>query len=332
MKFKVKKLRMLVLAAVSATLLAACGGGTQIDAFVPQRVITFGDESSTITADDKKYTVNAVVMNTTVTPAVPQTPVQLDCLRNPLWAQALAYSYNISYENRCASAATGTRVSGLMFAAPGARVADVALQVDAFLATRSFQSNDLVTLMVGVNDIIALYEAQANPAANESALIDAARQAGTQVGEQVVRITDRGAKVLVSTIPDVGLTPYAAAQETANAGRASLLSRMTTQFNTRLRLKLEDVRDGGRSVGLVLTDELVLALYRSPSLYALNNVSQAACAVALPDCNMTTLVTAAQTPANYASDWLWADDRRLGANAQSRIGTLAGTRARNNPF
>jgi hypothetical protein len=60
----------------------------------------------------------------------------------------------------------------------------------------------------------------------------------------------------------------------------------------------------------------------------------------LPTCNVTTLVDPATglPPVDasgnktYGGDWLWADDRHLGANAQNRVGALAISRARSNPF
>ena len=45
----------------AATLLASCGGGTQLVPFDAQRVLVFGDETSVITAVGKKYTVNALL-------------------------------------------------------------------------------------------------------------------------------------------------------------------------------------------------------------------------------------------------------------------------------
>jgi phospholipase/lecithinase/hemolysin len=96
-------------------------------------------------------------------------------------------------------------------------------------------------------------------------------------------------------------------------------------------LKLQDVRDGGRAVGLVLADELVLAMYRSPAAYGLTNVTQGACTVVLPACDQTTTQDSVAGQ-SYGGYWLWADDTHLGPAAQSRLGSLAISRARSNPF
>jgi hypothetical protein len=47
----------------------------------------------------------------------------------------------------------------------------------------------------------------------------------------------------------------------------------------------------------------------------------------LPDCRTNTLATGATSTSH-----LWADDLRPGANLQSRMGSLAEFRAKNNPF
>jgi len=337
MKFKLDVMRSAVMAAVAVAVgvLASCGGGTQIESFAPKRVISFGDETSLIVSGGRKYTVNGVEFftDTSVTPnvVIPVVPKNVKCAINPVWTQSLAASYGFAFKE-CSDVVVDQR---LMRAEVGASAADLSQQVTLFMSDSdgTFGSNDLVTVMAGMNDVINLYLSQPDPTINSSALVDAARQAGTEVGAQVVRITDRGSKVIVSTIPDMGLSPFAAKEELANPGegRAALLSLLSTELNTRLRLKLQDVRDGGRAVGLVLADELVLAMYRVPAAYGLTNVTQGACTVALPDCDQTT--TQDSIPGqSYGGFWLWADDTHLGATAQSRLGSLAQSRARSNPF
>ncbi|HEX3139314.1 MAG TPA: SGNH/GDSL hydrolase family protein [Rhizobacter sp.] len=330
MKFKVDVVRNLAVAGLAVGLLASCGGGTQVEAFVPKRVVVFGDEASFIQSDGKKYTVNGVQFDTTVTPIVPKPGPVLDCTINPIWVQTLAYTYGMAFPG-CAT--TGYAVTGLMNAAPGATVAGVVGQVDKFFSDGlTFASNDLVTVMAGTNDVKALYEQwAADPSVNQGALIAAAQQAGAALSAQVVRITDRSAKVIVSTIPSLSLTPYAIAQEAAHPGAAALLYNLSYQFNSQLRLGLEKVRDGGHSVGLILSDELLLSMAQVPSAYAITNVTQAACTVALPNCDMTTTLDASTT-GSYGAFYLWADDYRMGATAQGRIAGIAVNRAHSNPF
>lgn len=333
MNFKVNVMRSAAAAGLAVVMLASCGGGTQIEAFVPARVIAFGDEASLIEVGGAKYTVNGVKFDTTVSPSVPADPKVADCTANQIWVQQLAYSYGLAFgrtvdgvdEDRCPG--TVTNRNGVMMAQAGVGVAGVTTQVTNFLAGNAFAGNDLVTVMVGMHDVIDALD-QADP-------IAAVEQAGTQVGAEVVRITDRGAKVIVSTIPDLGLTPYAIAREVSNPGSIAQLSDLTKRFNTSLRLKLQDVRDGGRAAGLVLADELVLSMSRFPATYGLINITQGVCSTALPGCDMTTLLTTLNpVPAatSYGNDCLWADETHLGPNAQNRLGALAVSRARNNPF
>jgi outer membrane lipase/esterase len=309
------------LATVALALLASCGGGDQIEPFVPNTVVAFGDEASLIEEDPafpddgRKYTVNGVERasdGTTLTST-------RDCTRNLIWVQVVANDYGYQFAE-CLTTATTARA--FTRAQANSTVAMMSARITAYMTSPGFTGQDLVTIMVGTYDVLA---AAAEP--TRGAALAAATAAGTAAGAEVVRITERGPRVIVSTIPDVGVTPQGIA-----SGQAVLLSELTTAFNNALRSKLQDVRGGGHSAGLVLGDELVLAIRRSPSSYGIANIVDAACVNALPDCDETDpfLVTAART--THASDWLWAGPLQLGANAQARLGSAAVYRARNNPF
>lgn len=328
MNFKLDVVRSSAVASLAVALLTSCGGGTQIESFVPQRVIAFGDEASLIEADPaypgqgRKYTVNTVAFDSTTN--LPKSPIERICAGSQIWVQQLAYSYGFAFPE-CAT--PGYQVNGVMYAQAGATVAQLISQVDTYLAG-NVASSDLVTVMLGVNDIIAAYE-------NGADANSAVEYAGDAVGAQVVRITDRGAKVIVSTVPDMSFSPYA----TAHPGSAATLKTLSETFNRRLRLKLQEVRDGGRAVGLVLADEMVLSMVLYPGAFGLVNTTESICAApgapgAVPNCDLSNLDTqgTTKTTTNYGYDWLWADDTHLGANAQSRLGSLAVSRARNNPF
>lgn len=314
MKFTVNLMRGAA-AVVAMALLASCGGGTQIESFVPQRVVALGDEASLVNADGTKYTVNGLVFDDATPPVG-----TVECSANQVWVQQLAYSFGMAFPG-CAT--TGYNANGLMLATVGATSEGLASQVDIYLGG-DVNNKDLVAVMAGVHDIIDALNA-ADPAA-------AAEQAGNLVGAQVVRITDRGAKVIVSTVPDVGLTPFAANLELTTPGSIARLSDLSARFNTRLRLKLQEVRDGGRAVGLVLVDELVLAMTRFSASYGITNLSEPACVAALPNCSGLSADLDPDAAATRGYDWLWADATHLGPNAQSRLGTLAINRARSNPF
>lgn len=290
--------------------LASCGGGTsQVEAFVPLRLITFGDEMSAFTADGKKYAVNGLAADGT-------TP---DCKALPIWTQVVANVYGFGF----AECPVGTgEQKAIARAKPGARAADLKTQVQAQVSAGGFADKDLVTVMIGTNDIRDLYEqSRAASAPSKDALLEAARQRGVEIATQVNALVDRGAKVIVVTIPDVGLSPWGLAQ---GATGASLLTELTAALNGRIRV---NILNDGRFVGLVLGDEFSQTAARVPVAYSLTNATTAACAVAPPACTSATLASGAT-----ADGWLWADSTWLATGGHRQLGALAEARARLNPF
>jgi outer membrane lipase/esterase len=299
-----------VLAGGVALTLAACGGGSgQVEPFEPTRILAMGDQTSRLEADGRKYTVNALVEGGTA----------LDCETHPLWVQIVAEVFDLAFP-QCPG--ENTAPTGVMLATNGAKAADIQAQVDAVEA--SFTEDDLVTMLVGANDIIELY-AQF-PTRSEDDIAAELRARGRTWGAQINRVALAGPAVLVVTVPDVGKTPFALAEESANAGRAALLTRLTDRYNAGMRL---EIINDGRLIGLVFGDLEVQNIVRFPGSFGFANVTQATCLASapLPTCTTATLVANAD-PVN----WLWADDRHLSPGGQNRLGVIAATRAKNNPF
>lgn len=297
---------------VAAAVLLGCGGGTsQIDSFVAQRVVAFGDELSTLTADGRKYGVNRL-----------DAQGALDCASQPIWVQTVATLYGLVFAE-CNPEAVA-EPGATMRAAAEARVADLAPQIDAQVAAGGFAAKTLATVLIGQNDVLDLYAEF--PARSRDALLAEARSRGEDAGRLVNRIVGFDVRVVVSTVPDLGFTPFARAEKAAqtDVDRAELLSRLTREFNIGLRLT---VLNDGRFVGLVLADEMIQAMNRSPSSFSIGNVTDEACTVALPACTSETLATGAN-----AVTWLWADATRIAYGGQNRLGLLAASRARDNPF
>ena len=308
-------------AVVGAAALASCGGGQQVVKFAPTRLIAFGDEASVIedinnNANGRKHTVNALKADL----------VTLDCKSNPIWIQLLSSAYAITFAqcNPDAVASPG----GIIRAAPLATVADVVTQIDAQVVSTGFSGTDLVTVLAGANDIVARYKQY--PALSADDAVAAVEQAGSALADQVNRIGKLGGKVVVATVPDVGLTPYALAEKAAHTDtdRAALLTRLTARFNAKLRLGL--INDG-RMIGLIFADELIQAMVKNPATFSLLNVIDAVCdpvkAPQVSACTTQTLVTAGS-----AAVYLWADALQLSPVGQGNLGGLAITRARGNPF
>jgi outer membrane lipase/esterase len=311
-KFK----RGLALAAMSAAaLIAGCGGGgtSQIEPFAPKRIIAFGDETGVILQSGKKYTINALNATTN----------QLECSSNPVWTQSLASVFGFVYPE--CNADFIALPQGIMYAFAGAKVADVRDKIDYHMSTDGFGPKDLVAILVGVNDILELYKQF--PAVGKDSLIAEAKARGKLLAQQANRIANANGRVVISTIYDIGLTPYGVNEQLqqTDIDRGLFMAELTAAFNTEMRLNL---LNDGRLIGLVLTDERIQLAAKYPSLYGYTNVTDSACRsdIGAQDC------TTASLKSDVTETWLWASDLWLGPTAQQRIGQMALTRAKGNPF
>lgn len=318
---------VLLVGVLGAALLAACGGGQQAVTFRANRLIAFGDETSVLNADGSKYSVNAVQ-------AADNT--RLDCRSNALWIQNVGSVYGLVFP-QCNLLPVANPVSRI-YATAGARAASVGAQVDLKLAEDVFTEKDMVTMLAGANDILAQYAQY--PGVPEDQLRVNLEQAGAELAAQVNRIANLGAKVLLSTTPDMGYTPFAVTEEAANAGRAALLTRLSERFNAKLRA---NIMNDGRKIGLIKLDEYVASVVKARLAGGgtFVNTTLPAClpSAPLPTCSSLTLGTNAgavpppATPtAADAVTWLWSDTTHLSAGGQLGLGSLAVTRALNNPF
>ncbi len=311
--------------AFSLGLVASCGGGTeQIDPFAPTRMLVFGDEMSVLTdqvggSRGRKYSVNALDANGAV-----------DCTLRPLWTQVLANTYLFAFED-CNT--TGVLVpQARIYAKVGATSLDFEAQVaDAQATGGGFTSTDLATVLVGANDVLDLYQNQYLPdptADNANAIVAELQKRGERLGQQVNALTQLGPRVVLSTIPLMGLTPYALREAitSGDAQRSALLTNFSNAYNTAVRV---NIINDGRFIGLVELDALINAGFNNPTQYGLTNVTQGVCSVALPNCSTNTLVT---TAANAATTWLWASDLWMGSTAHLNLGNFARGRALGNPF
>jgi hypothetical protein len=300
------------LGALCLGLIAACGGSTsQVEPFVPKRLLVFGDDSSALTTTGRKYGVNGLNSNGV-----------LDCASQPLWVQSLAAVYGFEFAE-CNP--TAIEPKAFMRAFAGARVADVAAQVEAQVAAGGFRDKDLATMLAGNNDIYDLYAQY--PGRSVDSLLADARSRGALLAGVVNRLVGLGVKVVVADLPDLGLSPYARAQKALDPtglDRAALITNLGQAFSEQLGVNV--VLDG-RFVGLVQTQLRFRTIGVSPASFGLTNITDGVCTVALPNCTTATLLTGAD-PAHY----LWADDTTLSPGGQTQLATLAIDRARRNPF
>ena len=299
-------------AAIGLAVLAGCGGGTsQVESFVPSRYFAFGDETSSLESNGLKYAVNGLDASN-----------RLDCQQQPIWVQQVAGAYGFVFAECNPTFQPDTKA--IMRARAGAKADDVRAQVEAQVAAGGFRDKDLATLLAGANDVLELYRQY--PARSEASLIADARARGTRLALTVNRLVNLGVKVVISTVPDMGLTPFGKAEKRnfEDIDRSAFLSRLTAAFNEQLGVTV--VLDG-RFVGLVQADLQFQAIDRFPAGFGIVTTSLGVCTVALPQCTTATLLPGAD-PATF----LWADDTRLATAGHSQLAQLAVSRAQQNPF
>jgi phospholipase/lecithinase/hemolysin len=273
-------------------------------------------------ANGRKYSVNATVSD------VDQTIV---CSGNPIWNQSVALLYGLVFPQCNHGTTPDPAPVSRIRAQFGAQATDLGPQIDAQQADSPIGAGDLVTVMVGANDVLAQYAQY--PAVSQAELIANVEAAGAETGRQVNRLTDLGAKVLLATIFDMGVTPFGVAERAANTDidRAALLTQLSFRYNAGMRATI--VNDG-RKIGLILLDEFVTEAATVAGFGGFTNTTQGVC-----DLTKSTFVPpsaldcTAQTFVDTGTAlFFWADDRHLAATAQSSFGTLAINRAQNNPF
>ena len=315
-----------VLTTVGALLLSSCGGGgqsSQSEQFDPRRMVAFGDESSLLLppttlngVDALKYSNNGF--------GLPDTPSSgaVDCRANQIWVQILADEYDLVFAE-CNP--DGLPVNAEMRATAGAKVADVAAAVDAFLALPGnvVRPTDLFTLMVGTHDILELFASVNSLALTQSRAVAAAQSRARLFAAQVDRLTNRDntrGRLLYSTVPEVNLTPFGRA---GTPDDRALLKLLTDSFNDELRFQ---VYDNGRSRGFVNTSQLLRNLVdtviEEDEFQEITNATSAVCNVPdlrdLRDCTPGTLVLG-----GTATSHVWAGDINFGAVSHILIGSEA---------
>lgn len=293
-------------------LLASCGGETsQLEAFIPKRYFALGDETSLLTPQGRNYSVNGIDDGGLV-----------DCRAQPIWVQQVAAVYGFGFAECLGNDSFEPRA--FILATPGAKVEDVAAQIEAQVAAGGFRDKDLATVLAGANDIFELYGLF--PSLSREVLIGEASARGKRLALAVNRLIELGVKVVVSDLPDLGLTPFAISERAlaTDTDRAKLISDLTSAFNEQLGVNV--VLDG-RWVGLAQAQLRFQAIGRAPAAFGLGNITDPVCAEVLPDCTTATLVPDASLPA-----YLWADATHLGPNGHAQLANLAIDRARRNPF
>jgi phospholipase/lecithinase/hemolysin len=306
-----QRLRRAVLAAacVSSVLLAACGGGNDVvSQFQPTRMVAFGDAFSDAGQRGVQYTVNDGNANN--------------------WTQRLASRYGLSLKSVSAgglSYAVGSaRINTHPDAGGNAATPTVAEQITTFLASQAPSSDDLVVVSGGIGDIIS--EVAALNAGGSSAQATAnVEQAGRDLGAQVRRLVDAGAKHVVVVGPyNLGRTPWA-----ATTGQQSLLQDLVTRFNDRLLVSIVDL---GSKVLFVDATYYFNLVTGSPSAYSFTDISSVVCTatdagagigIGLGQVNASLCTSGTLAPGLAAATTLFADPVYVTPMAHERFGDFA---------
>jgi outer membrane lipase/esterase len=311
------------LAGATGLLLASCGGGGgPVEPFVPTRVLAIGDEMSLIESNGRKHSINAFRVTDPNTNPPTESTTETDCTRNPIWVQAVANNFGLPFA-QCLGTAQEARSQ--ILAQANAKAGSFAAQLAARQGA-GLNDKDLVLVMLGMHDVLELY-AQF-PGRSAADLSNEITARGEQLGRSVSDLARSGPAVVVLTLHDLGLTPFATAENTrtGDTGRAGLLTELTAAFNRGMSRQL--VNDG-RLIGIVLNEDDSRSFSRFPASFGLSNATAAACrsTAVLPDCTTATLIENAT-----AFNHLWADSLRPGPTYHARMAVGAETRARNNPF
>lgn len=239
----------------SAALLAACGSSSTESALTPSRLISFGDAFSDLGQSGGLYSVNDGSVNH--------------------WLLELAARYDRTI--------TASSAGGLGYAQASARIQEkpdaagqdatltIAEQIDAFLAAgNSFASDDLVVLAGGMADILTEGKAFLAGTQTEEVMQERLQQAGRDLGTQVRRLIDAGARyVVVVGSMNMGNTPWGQA-----SGQAGVLENATEIFN---RSFLIDVNGLGANVLYVDAAYYFNLAARTPTNFGLTNSADVVC-------------------------------------------------------
>ena len=298
--------------ALSLAALSSCGGGSRIDPYQPNRILVWGDEISTLTSTGNNYAINGIQANATT----------VDCNMYPAWTQILASSFGMVFA-QCNTGGVATP-QATQFSAVNDHVADVVTKINSFFATDTLGPKDLAVIDVGMHDILDAYAQY--PTVSSDALLAQMYAQGQALAGIINKIAAANGRVIFVTVHDLGLTPFAAAEQAAHndIDRAAFLTQLTERFNAGIKIA---VLNDGRYIGLVESDALVEGIYSNPAANGFVDRTTAVCTVAPPDCTSQTLVANTN-----ATSYMWANSLLFSTAIHSRLGSIAVQRAHNNPF
>lgn len=277
---------------------------------------------------------------------------------NRLWIQVLANAYGLSYAADCPG---NNRGGAVTFAQAGDKAADTIAAINSNLS--SVDGDTLATVLAGQHDVLDKYEALFAVATvpTEASILAAEadlRSTGQQLGQAVNNLAYRGARVLLSTLPDLSYSPRVRYEpdnttpRTDAALRAAVMRRLVVAYNAGM-FSDNGVRNDGHFIGIVKAFDLTEDMAQSPSSFGLINGTQSVCDVSalrridgtatvsatgtssdLKYCNDATLLSsvAGTTTKPSTYNFLWALDTWLTPAGHASLGNLAFQRADGDTF
>jgi outer membrane lipase/esterase len=175
-----------------------------------------------------------------------------------VWSQWLAdyYGTDARTDNQ---GGTNYAIGGARIDTPVANTIPVTAQVELYLSSHGGRAdpNALYTVWGGGNDLLAF---------------DFAAPVGVQMVEAVGRLRDAGARyILVPTLPDAGLTPFAIS---AGGGVPALATSIANSFNEQI---FGALGDAGLRVIPLNTFQLQQEIVADYASYGFTNITQPAC-------------------------------------------------------
>jgi len=312
---QVSWMRSPFLAAICATILiAGCGSSTTESAFVPTRLLAFGDGLTDIGQAGSSYTVNDGTANNWTL----QIAAHYGLTLQPASTGGLSYAHGNTRINETPDAAGDTSTPTLV------------RQIDTFLGSGQFQSGDLVLMGAGIADLISGMVRVTNGEYSTEQYLAAARSAGEAMAGQVRRLSDSGAQnILVTGSYDLSRTPWAKA-----INQQELLSQASRNFNDGL---LANIADLTKTVAFVDAAYYVNLFEGASGGYGFSHVDSPVCTsvdagagigigageVNSALCTANTLVAEADS-----ERYLFADKIYLTPAAQRQFGNYAYDRLR----
>lgn len=239
--------------AVSLVVLAACGGGKVESEFKPSRAVALGDAFTDAGQRGVQYSINnGTAIN---------------------WSQRFASNYGLSLQPSAgggSSYAIGSaRVTVHPDAQGDATTPTVTEQVTAYLAS-GVGGNDVVLVGAGMADLIVEEQAVIAGAQNQAQAQANVQQAGTQLGNQIKRLVDGGAKhVIVAGVYNLGRSPWANGN-----GRGAAIEALSVAFNDAVKIAIVDL---GANVLFIDTAFYFNLVTAAPTTYGYTDVTSLAC-------------------------------------------------------